>query len=116
MVVQTQEPPTGFTGACLIDFLTYQPTLPLICYSPSGKVSYGAGTTTVTFPANLVFRPYASPPATYDSYQALVTCYEHTSAGTCPQQSFPVSHSCCDYGTDLISLDGQVATGLASFR
>ncbi len=134
MIAQTTEPATGFTGACLLDFKTYEPTLPLICYSPSRMMAsgdagadaaaagagaagatYGAGITIVTFPAKSVFRPYLSGPANYDSYQVLVTCYPHTATGSCPQASFAVSHSCCDYGTNLTSMDGQTATGLASF-
>lgn len=129
MTAQTQEPTTGFTGACLVDFRSYEPKLPLICYAPNRPMApgdaaadagnsgttYGAGTTVVTFPAKSVFRPYASGSANYDSYQVLVTCYPHTAAGVCPQSSFAVSRSCCDYGTNLTSLDGQTASGLANF-
>jgi hypothetical protein len=116
MTAQTQEPPSGFTGACLLDHMTYEPTLPLICYAPSSAASYGAGSTTVTFPAKTVFRPYASLSANYDSYEVLVTCYPHSTSGACPQQAFAVSHSCCDYGASLTSLDGKTASGLAGFR
>jgi hypothetical protein len=117
MTAQTQEPATGFTGACLLDYMTYEPTLPLICYSPTGSsVQYGSGTTTVSFPAKEVARSYASPPASYDSFQVLLTCYPHNSDGTCPQQSFAVSRSCCGYGANLISLDGKTATGIAAFH
>jgi hypothetical protein len=116
MTAQTQEPPTGFTGACLLDYAPYLPTLPLICYAPTSAAHYGAGTTTVAFPAKKVFRSYSSLPANYDSYQVLATCYPHQDDGTCPQQSFAVSRSCCDYGTNLMSLDGQTASGLASFQ
>jgi hypothetical protein len=129
LIAQTTEPATGFTGACLVDFKTYEPTLPLVCYSPSRMMAtgdaaadagsagatYGAGFTTVTFPAKSVFRPYLSGPANYDSYQVLLTCYPHTPAGACPQSSFAVSRSCCDYGTNLTSIDGQTASGLANF-
>lgn len=116
MAAQMQEPPTGFTGACLLDHATYQPTLPLICYTPPSTVQDGAGTTTVSFPANKVADSYSSLPASYDSYQVLATCFPRQSDGTCPQQSFAVSLSCCDYGTRLTSLDGQTASGLAIFR
>jgi hypothetical protein len=116
MAAQLQEPPTGFTGACLLDYMAYQPTLPRICYSPTTPVIYGGGTTSVTFPANRVLRPYSSAPASYDSYEVLVTCYPHGSDGACPQQAFAISRSCCDYGTELISVDGQTASGLVAFR
>lgn len=116
MAAQTQEPPTGFTGACLVDYPAYEPTLPLICYAPPSTVQYGAGFTTVTFPAKKVARSYSSLPANYDSYQVLVTCYPHQPDGTCPSQSFAVSHSCCDYGIGLTSPDGQTASSLAIFR
>jgi hypothetical protein len=115
MTAQTQEPATGFTGACLLDYKTYQPTLPLICYAPGSTATYGAGSTTVTFPAKEVLRSYGSLPTQYDSYQVLITCYPHKSDGSCPSPSFAISHSCCDYGMDLTSLDGQAATGQANF-
>ena len=116
MTAQLQEPAKGFTGACLLDAITYAPALPLICYAPGSGVQYGTGSTKVTFPASKVSRSYSSAPADYDSYQALVTCYPHAADGSCPQQSFAVSRSCCDYGTPLVSLDGQTATGLAGFH
>jgi hypothetical protein len=115
VAAQTQEPPTGFTGACLLDTMTYQPALPLICYAPTGTVQYGKGFTNVTFPAKKVSHSYSMAPASYDSYEVLVSCYPHNADGSCPLQSFAVSRSCCDYGTPLVSLDGQTASGLAGF-
>jgi hypothetical protein len=115
MTVQTQEPPTGFTGACLVNYATYQPTLPLICYSPGTMAQYGKSHP-VTFPAQKVFRAYDGLPARYDSYLRVATCYPRDpDAGTCPSQSFAVSHSCCDFGMHLVSVDGQTATGVVGF-
>ncbi len=129
--LQTQEPPTGFVGACLFASMTYEPKLPLACYTPQISVTYGAaggGFTNVIFPdAKAVSRPYSTLPAAYDSYMVLGTCYPHGSAGTdgggtasasgaCPQSSFAVSHSCCDYGTTMTSLDGKTAQGTAFFQ
>jgi hypothetical protein len=116
LTMQSQEPPTGFTGACLLDHMTYAPALPAVCYAPGTQAQYGAGTTPVSFPAAKVARSYEALPVTYDSYQALVTCFPHTMAGTCPTGSFAISRSCCDYGTVLTSTDGQTAKGLASFQ
>ncbi len=116
MAAQTEEPATGFTGACLLDMMTYQPVLPLICYAPTGPVQYGKGSTKVTFPAKKVSRSYSTAPASYDSYQVLVSCYPHNADGSCPPRSFAVSRSCCDYGAPLVSLDGQTASGLAGFH
>ncbi len=116
VTAQIQEPPKGFTGACLADAMTYQPALPLICYAPTGQVQYGKGFTNVTFPAKKVARSYSTAPASYDSYDVLVTCYQHNADGSCPAQSFAVSRSCCDYGSPLVSLDGQTASGLAAFH
>jgi hypothetical protein len=132
MMAQTQEPATGFTGACLLDFMTYKPTLPLICYSPNlsagpqaassdaaaqaaPTAQYGSGLTKVTFPARKVFRSYGDLPPAYDSYQVLLTCYPPNPDGTCPFQSFAISHSCCDYGAIMTSLDSQTASGFVNF-
>ena len=30
--------------------------------------------------------------------------------------AFAVSHSCCDYGSNMISLDGKTAQGIAFFQ
>jgi hypothetical protein len=126
LMAQTQEPATGFTGACLIDFMTYKPTLPLICYSANAApadggaqaaptAQYGSGQTKVTFPARKVFRPYDTSPPQYDSYQVLLTCYPPNPDRTCPSQSFAISHSCCDYGAIMTSLDARTASGFVNF-
>jgi hypothetical protein len=95
-----------------MDFMTYTPTLPLICYSP-GAARYGAAlTTTLKFPAQEVFRSYANVPSQYDSYQVLVTCYP---PDQCPNPSLQISHSCCDYGSIMTSFDGQTASGTVHF-
>jgi hypothetical protein len=117
--IQAQEPDGGFTGACLFTSMTYQPQLPLVCYSPSDHTAnYGpdAGATTVAFPAADVARSYAKSPGNYDSYEVLGTCYPHNADGSCPQWSSSVSQSCCDYGANMISLDGKTATGTAFFQ
>jgi hypothetical protein len=118
--VQTTEPASGFTGACLVAQLTYTPQLPTVCYVPGGFVApdvpagssvvYGSGSSNITLPAAAVARAYALLPPSYDSYQVMVTCYPHTMSGGCPQASFAVSNSCCDMGTNMTSLDGQSAT------
>jgi hypothetical protein len=122
--VQTTEPATGFTGACLVPQLTYTPQLPTVCFVPGGffpygppdaNVIYGNGSTSVTLPAAFVARPYSTLPAGYDSYQTLVTCFPN-SPPACPQPSFAVSNSCCDMGTQMVSLDGKNASGLVSIR
>jgi hypothetical protein len=116
LTVQRAEPAVGFTGACLVPFSTYAPQLPTVCYSPAGDVKYLSGsTTTAVFPAAKVARSYGAVPAQYDSYQVLETCYPHNADGSCPQPSFAVSHSCCDYGTEMVSTDGQFASGFANF-
>jgi hypothetical protein len=132
MMAQMQEPATGFTGACLIDFMTYKPTLPLLCYSPNQgtgaqtapsdaatraapTAQYGSGQTKVTFPAQKVFRSYGAMAPTYDSYQVLLTCYPPNPDGTCPFQSSAISHSCCDYGAIMTSLDARTASGFVNF-
>ncbi len=111
VTVQTTEPASGFTGACLLPFMAYQPTLPSVCYSPGGTVKYGAGSTRVTIPAAKVFRSYSTLPPQYDSFQPLATCYPHSADGTCPSISQAVSRSCCDYGTNMTSSDGVFAAG-----
>jgi hypothetical protein len=115
MHVVTSEPPTGFVGACLVPFVTYTPQLPTICYQPGGNIVPGVGSTKVSMAAASAARSYGTLPASYDSYQALVTCYTHDADGTCPFDSFAVSRSCCDLGTNMISLDGVTATGTANF-
>jgi hypothetical protein len=115
--LQAQEPPTGFTGACLLDAMHYQPTLPLARYAPGPTVQYGKGFTNVIFPdAKQVAGSYSTLPAASDSYMVLATCYPHNADGSCPQASFAVSRSCCDYGANIISLDGQTAQGVAIFQ
>ena len=113
---QTQEPATGFTGACLLDSMTYEPKLPLVCYAPNTTVQYGAGFTNVIVPASAVARSYSTLPAGNDSYMVLATCYPHNKDGSCPQAAFAISNSCCDYGANMVSLDGQTAQGIASFQ
>jgi hypothetical protein len=115
MQVVTAEPPTGFTGACLVPFLTYAPQLPTVCYSPGGNIQYGVGSTQVTAPTAVVARSYGSTAMGYDSFQALTTCYPHDSDGTCPTAAFAVSRSCCELGTNMVSADGKYATGIANF-
>jgi hypothetical protein len=117
LVAQTQEPADGFTGACLLDYMPYKPTLPLICYSPGPNGQYDAGlTTVVTFKAPEVFRSYGNVASQYDSYQVLATCYPPDPVKGCdPSQSFAISRSCCDYGVILTSLDGKTASGTANF-
>jgi hypothetical protein len=148
LAMQTTEPATGFTGACLAQYMTYAAQLPVVCYSPAvaggaeggaaagalpdgapgdagpgdagspastGGVTYGQGTTACMVPAGNVFRSYFTLANSYDSYQVLMTCYPHGDDGKC-HQGFAVSRSCCDYGTNLISLDGQTATGLVNFQ
>jgi hypothetical protein len=121
------EPPGGFAGACLFDSMTYQPRLPLACYEPQTSVRYGpagGGFTNVIFPdATQVARSYSTLPAANDSYMVLGTCYPLRSASdgggaalACPQSAFMVSHSCCDYGSNMISLDGKTAQGIAFFQ
>jgi hypothetical protein len=121
--VQTTEPATGFVGACLAGQLTYTPQLPTVCFVPGGffpygppdaNVLYGSGSTSVTLPAASVAQAYSMLPPSYDSYQTLMTCVPHTSTGGCPQPTFSVSHSCCDLGTPMVSLDGVNASGLVS--
>jgi hypothetical protein len=121
--VQTTEPPTGFVGACLVPQITYDPQLPAMCFVPGGffpngpvdaNVVYNNGSTSVTLPASKVARAYSTLAPSYDSYETLVTCFPHTPTGSCPQPSFSVSNSCCDMGTQMISLDGVNATGLVA--
>jgi hypothetical protein len=114
MRVVNTEPPGGFTGACLLPFVTYAPMLPTVCYSPAGNIQYGIGTTRVTAPNASVARTYGTT-AAYDSFQAVTTCYPHNADGTCPTAALAVSHSCCELGTNMVSADGQYATGLANF-
>jgi hypothetical protein len=117
LTVETSEPPTGFTGACLASHMNYVPQLPSVCYSPkAGSVTYGTGFSTCTVPAASAYAPYWTLPASYDSYRVLMTCYPQTPAGTCPQNSVSVSNSCCDYGSEMTSLDGHVASGLVAFQ
>ncbi len=143
LAMQTTEPPSGFTGACLAPYMTYAPQLPTVCYSPAaagptdgglpegappdggaadasspastGGVTYGQGTTACTVPAGNIFRSYWNLNPSYDSYQVLLTCYPHGDDGEC-HQGVAISKSCCDYGTNLTSLDGQTATGLVDFK
>jgi hypothetical protein len=121
--VQTTEPAAGFTGACLVAQATYTPQLPSVCLvgggffpnvPPDANVLYGNGATSITLPAAAVAHSYSTLPASYDSYQTLVTCYPRTPHGDCPQASFSVSHSCCDMGMPMVSLDGKSATGLVN--
>jgi hypothetical protein len=141
LTMQTTEPATGFTGACLAQFTSYEPQLPTVCFSPpaplmidggaseagaavidgggaagaSSGVTYGKAPTTCTMPAANSFRSYASLAPNYDSYTVLMTCYPHGAGGKCTL-GFAVSKSCCDYGTSMISLDGKTATGLVNFQ
>jgi hypothetical protein len=116
--VQTSEPATGFTGACLAPYVTYSPQLPTVCYLPKAPlVDPDAGTlrlgaTRFVVPAAKVVRSYSQNGQNYDSYQALVTCFPHDSSGNCPQLSYAISKSCCNLGTNLISIDGKSAEGI----
>lgn len=115
--VQTAEPPTGFTGACLAPSVTYAPQLPTVCYSPKASLvdtdgGLRLGATRFAVPAAKVLRAYSQNGTNYDSYQALVTCFPHDGSGHCPQLSYPISNSCCDLGTNLISVDGKSAEGI----
>jgi hypothetical protein len=103
--VQTSEPATGFTGACLLD-RPYGTTLPTVCYSPpaaSGMPDAGPSTgatystpdghplmssTPCTIPASQVVQPSWSvhvDPTTGqvsrqpapNSYRRMVTCAPH---------------------------------------
>jgi hypothetical protein len=114
--VQTTEPPTGFTGACLLPFLTYEPQLPTVCYSPTsstGSVIYGAGATTqLVVPAKTVWLAsmWTLPPE-HDSFQPVMTCYPHNKDGTCPAPSQALSMSCCDVPMPMSCTDGVFAHG-----
>jgi hypothetical protein len=110
VTVQKTEPATGFIGACRVPFITYAPQLPSVCYSPAGATYGFAMTTFAVSPASAIARPYLASGTSIDSYDAIVTCYQPKSDGTCPAPSYPVSHSCCDYGMNMTSLDGKVAS------
>jgi hypothetical protein len=113
LVVDTQEPLHGFTGACLAQAVSYVPTLPTVCYRvKQAGTSAGFGThslTVVTAPAASVFQPYSvldttTATANPDSYKVLLTCYPHNADGTCPIPSQAVSRSCCDLGAHMTAL------------
>ena len=130
--IQTSEPPTGFVGVCLAPHLTYTPSLPSVCYAvklpdtvlssqmPGGNVPVPLHAfTVVSATAAHVFSPYGTADtmlsvANRDSYQVLMTCYPHGSAGDCPSPSLPVSRSCCDLGTRMTSPFGKIASGFAT--
>jgi hypothetical protein len=129
--IQTSEPPTGFVGVCLAPHLTYAPSLPSVCYAvklpDTVSSQMGGGNvpvplhafTVVSATATHVFSAYGTADTTlsaasYDSYQVLMTCYPHGSAGDCPSPSLPVSRSCCDLGTHMTSLFKKIARGFAT--
>jgi hypothetical protein len=142
----TAEPATGFLGACLVPYMTYSPQLPAVCYSPAavagvseggvpeagtasggdggagdaggagtGGVTYGIASTACKIAAGNVFQSYGTVASNYDSYRVLVTCYPHDMYGKCAQ-GFAISRSCCDYGANMTSLDGESATGFVNFQ
>jgi hypothetical protein len=113
LIVDTQEPLHGFSGACLAPYLSYAPMLPTVCYRvKQASASSGFGThsyTVVTASAASVFQPYSTLDATLatanpDSYQVLLTCYPHDATGMCPTPSQSVSRSCCDLGAHMTAL------------
>jgi hypothetical protein len=126
LLVETTEPPTGFTGACLMN-RPYGASLPTVCYSPANANYSGPGTVQCTIPAANVVQPSwhigVSPEGgtvtrqyLNESYRVLETCAPHV-AGDCGANMAPVSHSCCThYGTAMTSNDdGKTAIGTAYF-
>jgi hypothetical protein len=123
--VETSEPPTGFTGACLLGpdgRLSDQVQLPVVCFSPEGNVQYGAGTSTeVIVRADEVLQSDTPPAASFDDYpyagyeaydyQVLMTCYPKSAAGACPSGSDAISHSCCNVGAPMTYLYENLAHG-----
>jgi hypothetical protein len=124
--IQTSEPPTGFTGACLLgpdgrpaDHVQ----LPAVCFSPSGNVQYGVATTTeVIVRAAEVLQSDTPPPPDFDDYpysidynafhyQVLMTCYPKGAGGACPTGSSAVSSSCCNVGSPMTYLYVNLAHG-----
>jgi hypothetical protein len=139
--VQTSEPPTGFTGLCLMD-RPYGATLPTICFSPPGAKyndSFGnalVSTTTCAAPTSQVAQPSSQIHVDQGTgkvsrqsaagYRRAVTCAPHmnpppqcaggTTNGGCPCFTTPVSNSCCTpFQTEMASSDGQTAQVAAYF-
>jgi hypothetical protein len=131
LTVQTTEPPEGFTGACLLNrpYPTYG--LPTVCFSPTSATYILEDATRFdrpqcTVPAANVLQPNwhiavdqtnhtVTREAAKDSYRVLETCVPHTAAGSCPQNTLAISHSCCSAGAPMTSADGQTATGTVYF-
>lgn len=137
LVVETTEPPQGFTGACLMN-RPYGATVPTVCYSPANATySSQGGTTQCTAPAANVVQPdwyvnvnqagALSRQNLPNSYRVMETCAPRLSApdpncqwgstnSNCPCNTQPVSQSCCThYGVAMTSTDGQTAAGTAYF-
>jgi hypothetical protein len=137
LTVQTAEPASGFTGACLMN-RPYGAALPSVCFSPDSATytGYDGGTASVkcSAPAASVAQPdwsigapqngKATRQNASDSYEVMETCVPHVKGGDCalyanggcPCNTMPISGSCCThYGTRMASSDGQTATGTAYF-
>jgi hypothetical protein len=133
ITVQTEEPVTGFTGACLLGpdgRLSDLVQLPAVCFSPEGNVQYGvaASMTPMTevivraaevvqsdtpAAANFDVYPYSADYTSYH-YQVLMTCYPKGDGGACPAGT-PVSRSCCDIGANMQYLYANLAHGFVDF-
>jgi hypothetical protein len=124
--IQTSEPSTGFTGACLLgpdgrpaDHVQ----LPAVCFSPEGNVQYGVGLSTeVIVRAYEVLQSDTPPPLNFDEYpyaidygayhyQVLMTCYPKGASGACPAGSSAISSSCCNVGAPMTYLYVNLAHG-----
>jgi hypothetical protein len=112
MTVQTTEPTSGFTGACLTSWIyggQSLHTLPSVCYSFQGA-HYFTESTQLVMPAGQVFAPYWSLPPQDDSFDWLMTCVPH-SGPFCPTGTNPISNSCCTVGVRMLCADGVFAKG-----
>jgi hypothetical protein len=129
LTVQTAEPDSGFTGACLLGpdgRLSDRVQLPAVCFSPAGNVQYDAGTMTEVLargvdvlqsdtPPTPDFEAYPYTSVDYSTYhfQVLMTCYPKDQSGTCTVGS-PVSRSCCDIGANMSYLRDALAHGFVN--
>jgi hypothetical protein len=140
LIVQTTEPPEGFTGACLMNRAYGSPLLPSVCFSPANGTfssldtlapgSTKQGSVKCTAPATSVLQPEwhlsggagAVTRSNFDgNYRIMETCVPHGECANypnsnCPCDTMPVSNSCCTHrGTRMTSSDGKTASGTAYF-